>query len=155
MNAPMFGDDRLPDHFWSKVIINETTNCWEWTASRNEWGYGKWWTGNKSARTHRVAYEALVGPIASGLCLDHLCRTRHCCNPTHLEPVTNRANLLRGVSFSALNAVKTHCPKGHEYTPENTWVSARNQRHCRTCDRLYQRAKRAAVRQRRSMREAS
>lgn len=39
--------------------------------------------------SHRRAWEAANGPVPDGLVLDHLCRNRWCCNPTHLEPVTN------------------------------------------------------------------
>lgn len=50
----------------------------------------------------------------------------------------------------AINAAKTHCPKGHEYTPENTYYRERGWRHCRTCKleqcARYKAAKRAARR---------
>lgn len=84
-------------------------------------------------QAHRVAYELLIGPIAAGLELDHLCRTHACVNPAHLEPVTGQVNLLRGVGFPATNAAKTHCPQGHEYTAENTYWSKKGQRGCRAC----------------------
>lgn len=45
-------------------------------------------------------------------------------------------------------ARKTHCPHGHEYTPENTYsrvrADGRNHRVCRECYRIAQRIKRAA-----------
>jgi hypothetical protein len=44
------------------------------------------------AYVHRVAYEAVYGPIRPGFVLDHLCRRRSCCNPTYLEPVTTAEN---------------------------------------------------------------
>jgi hypothetical protein len=85
---------------------------------------------------HRVAYEALVGPIPQGLCIDHLCRNRACVNPDHLEPVTNRVNILRGETIMAANAAKTHCVRGHEYTPENTLINAKTgTRRCAACNR--------------------
>jgi hypothetical protein len=31
-------------------------------------------------------------------------------------------------------AQRTHCPQGHEYTPENTWVNGKGRRICRTCN---------------------
>jgi hypothetical protein len=32
------------------------------------------------------------------------------------------------------NRFKTHCPRGHEYTPENTYrYGSSRKRHCRTC----------------------
>jgi hypothetical protein len=41
---------------------------------------------------------------------------------------------------------RTHCPAGHEYTPENTWREANGYRHCRTCNRDRQRARRILAR---------
>lgn len=32
------------------------------------------------------------------------------------------------------NARKTHCPKKHEYSKENTYVDKTGRRHCRKCD---------------------
>src|SRR3990172_6824393 len=54
--------------------------------------------------------ELAVGPIPDGLQLDHLCRNRACIESTHLEPVTNQVNLLRGNTIAAANLGKTHCP---------------------------------------------
>jgi hypothetical protein len=82
---------------------------------------------------HRVSYEAFKGPIPDGLTIDHLCRNRACVNPEHLEPVTMRVNCLRGESPAAVHARKTHCPKGHEYSAENTYRHKGNHRMCKLC----------------------
>ena len=119
-----------PPRFWENV--NKTESCWIWTAALDQDGYGKC-RRDGVKRAHRVAYEELVGPIPAGLHLDHLCRVRECVNPEHLQPVTNLLNLMRGQTFAAINAAKTHCPKGHEYTPENTQRKANGSRICRTC----------------------
>jgi hypothetical protein len=67
-------------------------------------------------------------------------------NPAHLEAVTHRENVLRGASPVALLAARTHCLHGHEYTVENTYVSAKGSRVCRSCTRLREPAKTAARR---------
>ena len=136
-----WGDPRLPQRFWDKVIVmpaSEGGCCW-WIASTSQ-GYGAFGIGKKVRRAHRVAYEALVGPVPTGLDLDHLCRVRECCNPVHLEPVTRRENLLRGDTVTAKSAAATHCPKGHEYSALNTnYFRVRGRttgRQCRECNRI-------------------
>lgn len=108
--------------------------CWEWIGSTNG-GYGKITINKRTYKAHRVTYELFVGPIPAGLDIDHLCRNHGCVNPAHLEPVTRRENLLRGVGTTARNAAKTHCPRGHAYTPENTHRRADGSRRCRICGR--------------------
>jgi hypothetical protein len=76
----------------------------------------------------------LVGPIPEGKQLDHLCRNRACINPEHLEPVTAKENILRGESFSAKNARKTHCIHGHELSGDNLRI-LKHGRVCLECRR--------------------
>jgi hypothetical protein len=68
-------------------------------------------SGGARVYAHRRAYERVHGPIPEGLVLDHLCRNRWCCNPEHLQPVSNMENILRGESPPARNARKQCCPK--------------------------------------------
>lgn len=122
------------ERFWAKV--NKTEACWEWTASLHPSGYGQFmYVGHRPRAAHRVAYEWLRGPIPEGLVLDHLCRNRTCVNPDHLEPVTHRENILRGVGASARNVVKTRCDQGHPFDKANTYIDQRGRRTCRTCRR--------------------
>lgn len=67
--------------------------------------------------------------------IDHLCRNPLCVRPDHLEQVTPRENLLRGVGPSAKAAKKTHCPQGHPYAGENLGIHRNGNRWCRTCHR--------------------
>jgi hypothetical protein len=134
----------MVERFWAKVDKNGPNGCWLWTAALTsaapgQAGYGLFTERKpKGVRAHRFAYELLVGPIPEGLQLDHLCRVRHCVNPAHLEPVTQRENILRSpVTPPGINARKTHCKHGHEFTPENTYREKRtNKRHCRECHRI-------------------
>ncbi len=84
---------------------------------------------------HRYMWECRHGPIASELHVDHLCRNRACGNPAHMELVSPGENVLRGEGPTAINARKTHCIHGHEYTPENTYHRREGWRGCRTCRR--------------------
>jgi hypothetical protein len=101
-------------------------------------GYGAIWDGTRTREAHIVAYETLIGPVPDGLQLDHLCRVRSCWNPAHLEPVTCRVNLLRGVGVSAQAARATHCPYGHPYAGANLYVYPDGHRGCRACNRDWQ-----------------
>lgn len=135
-----WGDPRLPDRFWNKVQPEPNSGCWLWTASTTG-GYGMFGLSKGTIRrAHIIAYITLVGDVPAGLQLDHLCRTRECCNPLHLEPVTQRENLIRGNGFAGRAARVTHCPKGHPYDEKNTrWYKNQHgyeSRGCRECNRL-------------------
>ena len=115
-------------------------------------GYGrvKVWDQKRerSVYAHRLAWEVGRGPITAGHELDHLCRTRACINVAHLEMVTHRENVLRGVGPTARHAHKTHCIRGHPFTPENTGPNGNKPyyRSCRTCKREVARARRQRLR---------
>lgn len=87
----------------SRIEIDDQ-GCWIWQGTCDYDGYGKIAYGQRvngrpgMERTHRVAYELLAVPVPDGLTIDHLCRVRACCNPDHLEAVTLRENLSRGLS---------------------------------------------------------
>lgn len=101
---------------------------------------------NGEARSAYVAvWEWLRGAIPEGKVIDHLCRNGACVNPGHLEPVTVRENTLRGVGPSAVNAAKTHCLRGHQFTEENTYRPPKepHKRKCRECGRIRQAGYRA------------
>lgn len=118
------------ERFWAKV--DKSGECWLWTGCLNRDGYGHISDGSLA---HRFSYEIHVGPIPDGLTIDHLCRSRACVNPDHLEPVTLRTNILRGTSPSAVNAVKTHCKNGHPFDSANTRILPEGWRRCRLCER--------------------
>lgn len=114
-------------------------DCLRWTGYIRPDGYVQIKTGAGSTKyAHRLVYELTHGPIPNGLQIDHLCRVRDCVNPDHLEAVTQQENLARKPARARdgkpRRASATHCRKGHEMTPENTYWW-RDQRRCRTCMR--------------------
>lgn len=138
------------------------SGCWEWLMSRTADGYGQVSVKRAMVRVHQVTYLALVGPVPEGLQLDHLCRNRACCNPWHVEPVTPLENTRRGDGPEVIGRRyrdRTECSRGHEYTPENTYIrtrrSGRTSRVCRKCRVIrvipYQRARRERMRRERNV----
>lgn len=109
------------DVYWGNVA--QLGDCWVWFGPLDRQGYGK--AGGTSA--HRISYELMVASIPEGLELDHLCRRPACINPYHLDPVTRAVNMRRRV------AAKTHCVRGHEFSPKNTRIQWDGSRRCRTC----------------------
>jgi len=127
--------------FW--YYVQKTDKCWLWTAARNRRGYGYFnlkidKSNYKTVSAHRLSYHLAKGAIPEGLTLDHLCRNHSCVNPEHLEPVTNKENILRGSGACAINNRKTHCKRGHEFREGNIIHSkGKGHRRCRTCQRIH------------------
>ena len=124
----VIGDDEA--RFWSRVTKGANPeDCWAWMGSHTTAGYGSGRWAGRAEYAHRIAYRLFVGPIPEGCELDHLCRNRGCCNPTHLEAVSHHANIQRAY------ALRTQCPQGHAYDEANTYVDALGHRKCRACRR--------------------
>jgi len=132
----------LPARFWAKV--RQDGDCWLWTAAKTRDGYGIFLLNGKTNSTvHRLTFEELRGEIPVGLVIDHLCRTRACVNPWHMEPVTNQKNTERGLvsaTNSRRNANGNRCRAGlHDWTEGNILVEPSGKRRCRPCRRAYRR----------------
>lgn len=126
---------------FARQTIILATGCIEWTGTIDRDGYGQFLpAGGRQARktsAHRWSYQHFIGPIRDGLQVDHLCRNRACVNPSHLEAVTPRENVMRSpLAPGAINSRKTHCPKGHPYFGDNLYVFRRN-RICKRCKAAY------------------
>lgn len=134
--------------FFAKVDKGEEfDDCWLWRGALDEDGYGKFRLPDGSVKgVHIISWEmASETKAPDGWHIDHLCRIHNCLRPEHLEAVPHSENVMRGESFAAKNARKTHCPRGHEYTEENTrWHH--DSRECIACIRQRDKERRAAAR---------
>lgn len=137
----MIPDPRLV-RFMSHV--DQTLVCWEWLGSQTAGGYGQFTADGRQRVAHRWLYEFFKGPVPTGLELDHLCRNRACVRVDHLEAVTRRENIRRGVSHVARQMAQTECIRGHAFA-EYGYVSCQGKRRCRICDGIRDRKYRARL----------
>jgi len=125
----------LSSRLFPKFDVSTDLECWIWTGAVSSAGYGVVQWDGRVRLAHRVIYELVNGELRDGLTVDHLCRNRACVNPSHLEAVTQRENVLRGESPAAENAIKSHCIRGHEFSESNTY-HVQGSRRCRECSRI-------------------
>lgn len=134
--------------FWERVEKRDPWQCWQWTGYTVTSGTGGKPYGQmrRNTSSHRFSYELANGPIPKGLDIDHLCRNTLCVNPNHMEVVTRRENVMRGIGPAAINARKKFCKHGHPLFGENVYHSPKEpkKRYCRQC--RYERGKAFAAR---------
>lgn len=89
-------------------------------------------------RVHQLVLEAFVGPRPPGMEGCHLDDNKENNAVTNLRWDTHSANMFDMVRNGGCHQTqKTHCPKGHEYTPENTKLGSSGRgRFCRECHRI-------------------
>lgn len=158
-------DEYDSERFWSRIsfrggqpyledplarLTAEAGECWPIRDGQLVGGYGTFKLHGRQIAAHRIAYRDFGRRLCEDEVIDHLCRNPACVNPAHLEAVTHAENVARGKRG---REHLTHCPSGHEYTPENTHVQVRKGkrvRYCRTClkaskRRTYERSKQRAT----------
>ena len=97
-----------------KSVLVEDTGCWEWRSSNLPKGYGMVQFNKKRYYTHRLSYEAFIGPIESGMLICHKCDNPKCCNPDHL---------FMGTAFDNMRDMAA---KGRNWVPYGAWAGQAN-----------------------------
>lgn len=122
---------KVPETVLRRIFVTEY-GCHLWLGSITEKGYGRTTRNTKNLRVHRIMWEMtghdLPDYVPGGEQLDHLCLDKSCCNPAHLELVTQLTNIQRRT------ALITHCPNGHEYTDDNILIR-KGYKRCKRCER--------------------
>lgn len=123
-----------------KTVVDPITGCFLWKGSNNGTGYGEIRIGITKFYTHRMsAYIHFNYNLFGETQINHkpICPNRNCWNPDHIYEGTQFENiqdsLIAGTFMGGIsNTLKTHCPYGHKYTKENTYIYE-NERHCKIC----------------------
>jgi hypothetical protein len=122
--------------------------CWLWQGAiigkpPNNYGVFRLspQNGERGKRTlaHQYSYRLFRGPISDGLEIHHTCMNPLCVRPNHLRLVTHKGNmeLMQKNRKWDTDRAKTHCLRGHEYTPQNTYISKQGWRSCLECRNTY------------------
>jgi hypothetical protein len=99
MSAPIIVTDKNKINFWKRVEKAGPDDCWLWTGSKTNQGYGQMRAGGVVTYVHRISWVIANGDIPQdgesyhGTVIRHKCDTRLCVNPKHLEPGTQSDNL--------------------------------------------------------------
>jgi len=122
--------------------INITHSSWLWTGAKNK-GYGTSIFNGRQIGVHRIMYMLSYGEIPNGMFVCHTCDVPECVNPDHLFLGTQKQNMEdRSNKGRHPNQKKTHCPQGHEYNEENTYISGPTQgRKCLECRKRWVKTK--------------
>lgn len=141
--------------FWGRV--NRGDGCWEFRGGRTKKGYALFGHSARRVYAHRFSYELSTGsPIPEGMLVCHKCDNPPCVRPDHLFVGTAGDNARDAVAKGRMHiprppARKTHCKRGHEFTPENTYEYGMGGRVCRACRLRYLAGDRARQRANGSM----
>ena len=135
----------VAERFLRRMKCGEPDACWPWPGYRTSGGYGAFSIGQRAVAAHRIAYVIANGSDGEGVVM-HKCDNPPCCNPAHLAlgtPQDNTRDAMAKGRFrggQAVQAERTHCPRGHAYDEANT-IHFRGHRKCRACERVRDRVR--------------
>jgi len=124
----------LLDRFWAKVDVRGPNECWSWLGATAR-GYGRINTNRFVMSAPQLSWELENSkPFPVGMDSAHSCNNPACVNPAHIEPQTRKKNIQYAADLGRLprpkGPRKTHCKRGHKYTPQDF---DRGHHRCRKC----------------------
>lgn len=147
---PPIKKPRTPEQileYLNNNTIKMPGECWAFMGKPyGSTGHCKVGFNGKKVMLHRLSAHIHWGfDLDSPTLILHkpLCFLPNCWNPEHLYEGTKKDNAQDSILVGTFHftEVTTHCPQGHEYTPENTAInSTSGKKYCKECNR--QRAKR-------------
>ncbi len=89
-----FSNNHDETRFWKYVDKKSKNECWNWTGTCDQNGYGQFWPYHQKAiGTHRFSWLLHYGDIPDQLWVLHTCDNRKCINPQHLWLGTRQDNM--------------------------------------------------------------
>jgi hypothetical protein len=143
--------EKEAQRFEDKVERGSGDECDTWVSRKTPNGYGAFSLRGRDRGAHVISWQQEHGRLANpsrSVVIAHLCETRDCVKPSHLDEQSMQQNLLYADSSqAATQRAKTHCPKGHELIEGNCkpldW--ARGERACWVCDLAASRKRNALI----------
>lgn len=122
------------ERFWAKV--RKTHTCWLWLGHLDKDGYGNIRVGLHRIMAHRFSYKLYYSFIDPNLTINHLCENKSCVNPTHLELISLKGNLMYSDTPAKRNSEKIFCNRGHLLSGYNLYLPKNGSRQCKRCKTL-------------------
>jgi len=120
------------------TLVDPTTGCWIYLKGCNAKGYAVVGFKGKLIQLSRLSLHYYKDmPLISSVFACHHCERKDCWNPEHLYAGDGNSNM------QDYSRNLRYCLRGHEYTPENTYLYKGKYKVCRKCVRVNKKIYRA------------